>query len=228
MRRARPTLTNISTIAETRWLKLESLKYTDAKNQERSWDRVSRVTPTPQGTEDSNDDPADAVAIFPLLKKFGSNVIQTVLVKQYRPPLDAFTIELPAGLIDAGETPQQCAIRELKEETGYIAKLSDCQLSGTLPLSPGLSNESVMFCTVSVDMATNQNPVQDLEESEDIELIRVDLNDLEETLLELAKDQRTKIFLGLWTLARGMTIGKQMMKTSNGTTSQHAHDSSKL
>ena len=177
---------------------------------------------------------------FPLLKKFGSNVIQTVLVKQYRPPLDAFTIELPAGLIDAGETPQQCAIRELKEETGYIAKLSDCQLSGTLPLSPGLSNESVKFCTVSVDMAANQNPVQDLEESEDIELILVDLNDLESVLHELAKEERTKIFLGLWTLARGMTIGKQMMRMSNGTTSQQessgesesergdAHDSSKL
>ena len=189
MRRARPTLTNISTIAETRWLKLESLKYTDAKNQERSWDRVSRVTP--QGTEDSK---ADAVAIFPLLKKFGSNVIQTVLVKQYRPPLDAFTIELPAGLIDAGETPQQCAIRELKEETGYIAKLSDCQLSGTLPLSPGLSNESVKFCTVSVDMAANQNPVQDLEESEDIELILVDLNDSSQFCTSLQKKKEQKYF----------------------------------
>jgi 8-oxo-dGTP pyrophosphatase MutT (NUDIX family) len=29
-------------------------------------------------------------------------------------------IELPAGLIDAGETPEQAAVRELKEETGYV------------------------------------------------------------------------------------------------------------
>ena len=29
-------------------------------------------------------------------------------------------IEIPAGLIDEGETPQACAVRELKEETGYV------------------------------------------------------------------------------------------------------------
>ena len=55
-----------------------------------------------------------------------NNVTSTVLVKQYRPPLDAYTIELPAGLIDANETPQEAAIRELKEETGYIGSIQDC------------------------------------------------------------------------------------------------------
>ena len=29
-------------------------------------------------------------------------------------------IEVPAGLIDEGETPEECAVRELKEETGYV------------------------------------------------------------------------------------------------------------
>lgn len=43
-----------------------------------------------------------------------------LLQKQYRPPIDMVVIEVPAGLIDAGETPEQCAIRELKEETGYV------------------------------------------------------------------------------------------------------------
>jgi 8-oxo-dGTP pyrophosphatase MutT (NUDIX family) len=44
-----------------------------------------------------------------------------VLVKQYRPAVEAVTLELPAGLVDDGGTPDETAIRELKEETGFVA-----------------------------------------------------------------------------------------------------------
>lgn len=44
-----------------------------------------------------------------------------VLVRQYRYPINKYIYELPAGLIDEGETSEQTAIREMKEETGaYI------------------------------------------------------------------------------------------------------------
>lgn len=44
-----------------------------------------------------------------------------VLVKQYRPAVETVTLELPAGVVDAGGTPDETAIRELKEETGFVA-----------------------------------------------------------------------------------------------------------
>lgn len=47
---------------------------------------------------------------------------EILLEKQYRPPLDKICIELPAGLVDKGETAEQAAVRELKEETGYVAQ----------------------------------------------------------------------------------------------------------
>jgi 8-oxo-dGTP pyrophosphatase MutT (NUDIX family) len=47
-----------------------------------------------------------------------------MLQKQFRPPAHAVAIEVPAGLVDEGETAEQAAVRELREETGYVGKAS--------------------------------------------------------------------------------------------------------
>ena len=41
------------------------------------------------------------------------------LIKQYRYPVKSIMIELPAGKLDPGEDPEECAVRELEEEIGY-------------------------------------------------------------------------------------------------------------
>ena len=43
-----------------------------------------------------------------------------VLIREYRYPLDEEVYALPAGLVDAGETPGMAAVREMKEETGLV------------------------------------------------------------------------------------------------------------
>jgi ADP-ribose pyrophosphatase len=46
---------------------------------------------------------------------------QLVLVRQYRKAAERLTLEIPAGTLGPGEDPRACAVRELKEETGFTA-----------------------------------------------------------------------------------------------------------
>lgn len=57
-----------------------------------------------------------AVAILPILPDG-----KIVFVRQYRYPVQKVLYELPAGKLDIGELPENCALRELREETGYVA-----------------------------------------------------------------------------------------------------------
>jgi ADP-ribose pyrophosphatase len=58
-----------------------------------------------------------AVMIVPLLDDG-----RVVVERQFRYPMGRVMLEFPAGKLDAGEPPLQCAIRELAEETGYRAR----------------------------------------------------------------------------------------------------------
>lgn len=72
------------------------------------------------------------MAIAPILRH-PKKAPSTVILLQYRPPVEAFCVEFPAGLIDEGESPEQAAVRELKEETGYEGKVGDVHhVSSTL------------------------------------------------------------------------------------------------
>lgn len=69
-----------------------------------------------------------------------------ILVSQFRKPFDEVLVEIPAGKLEKGEDPYDCAVRELEEETGFIPlKL---ELMTVMYTSPGFSNEKlyIYFC----------------------------------------------------------------------------------
>jgi len=61
------------------------------------------------------------------------------LVRQYRHSVQQLVLEVPAGIIDVGETPEQCALRELEEEVGLLAgKLKKiCCYHGSIGICSG-------------------------------------------------------------------------------------------
>ena len=91
-----------------------------------------------------------------------------LLVRQYRHATGEIMLELPAGTIDGDEPPEQCAVRELQEETGY--KPGKIEKLGGFWTAPGYCNEylHVYLCT-----ELTEGRLQGDEEAIDVERVSI-------------------------------------------------------
>lgn len=147
--------------------------------------RVERrrgVTPRGQAFERPVVVHPNAAVILPLLDDE-----TVVMIRNYRPTVGETLLELPAGTLDADESPADCARRELTEETGYRAAHWE-QLDGFFA-SPGTLSEHLF-----IFLARGLTPAeQDLDEGEEI-------------TVEPMKFDRIRQYLGDGTLKDGKTI----------------------
>jgi ADP-ribose pyrophosphatase len=108
-----------------------------------------------------------AVAILALYKdsKF-------IFERQYRYSTQEYLYEIPAGTLEKNEEPEQCARRELLEETGYIADEINELVS--IRTSPGYTNEvlHIFYCTTSKKRESR------LESDEEIEVMLLGKDDI--------------------------------------------------
>jgi ADP-ribose pyrophosphatase len=81
-----------------------------------------------------------ASAIVPLLDTSVEDP-EVLLIRQYRYAADGYLYEIPAGRLDAGESPLDCARRELREETGYSATRVEPLF--TMFTTPGFTDEKI-------------------------------------------------------------------------------------
>jgi ADP-ribose pyrophosphatase len=82
-----------------------------------------------------------ASAIVPFLSDPRGEDPQVLMIRQYRYAADGYMYEIPAGRLDKGENPRDCAVRELKEETGCTAELMEHLL--TMYTTPGFTDEKI-------------------------------------------------------------------------------------
>jgi ADP-ribose pyrophosphatase len=93
------------------------------------------------------------------------------LVRQYRHPVEGDLIEIPAGKLDPGEDPLDCARRELMEEVGYAAE--EWTELASFYTSPGFSNEMLhLFLARGL-----KEGVADPEEDEFLEIMHLPLRE---------------------------------------------------
>ena len=125
---------------------------------------------------------------------------EVLLVRQFRPPVNGYVIEFPAGLMSEREdTLKEAAMRELLEETGYSAGNMVYLTEG--PLSSGASGE-VLSAFLATGLVFRGIGRQD--DTEDIEVIKIPIGEIYQQLSDLRSDGNLidlKIF-GLLELAK--------------------------
>lgn len=180
----------VVTLSQTPYLKFYEATYENKAGEEKKWTVVSRKPENIMKAQliENKEDKVDAVVL--VARHIETN--ELVLIRQFRIPVNSYIYELPAGLIDEGESYETSARRELKEETGLeLVEIEESKCIGKVYLSPGMSDESValIFCTCKGTLSKEY-----MEADEDIEPMLVSKEKAKE-ILASADKLDAKLFL---------------------------------
>jgi len=141
-----------------------------------------------------------ASAVVPFLSDPNGDDPQLLLIRQYRYAAERYLYEIPAGRLDPGETPDVCARRELREETGCTAERVEHLI--TMYTTPGFTDERIhLFMAVGLTRGENAREVDEFIEMETMPLSRA------LSLVERGEIQDAKTALGLL-YAAGFRAGR--------------------
>jgi ADP-ribose pyrophosphatase len=141
-----------------------------------------------------------ASAIVPFLSDPRGEDPQVLMIRQYRYAADGYLYEIPAGRLDQGENPRDCAVRELKEETGCTAEHFDHLL--TMYTTPGFTNEKIhLFMATGLVAGETKHEVDEFLDLHPMRLSRA----LE--MVEAGEIQDAKTVIGLL-FAAGFRSGR--------------------
>ncbi|MBZ0155770.1 MAG: NUDIX hydrolase [Alphaproteobacteria bacterium] len=153
------------TVWQGNFLRTLLITYEDHRGTRRTWEAVERVNCS------------GIVAVVPVTLQG-----EVLLIRQFRPVLNSFVMEFPAGLNDRGEPLVEVALRELIEETGFSSDKVSFLAEG--PLSSGLTTEvlSVFLAENAVPASPEMRDLYPPDASEDIEVLRIPLSGAHELL----------------------------------------------
>ncbi len=113
---------------------------------------------------------------------------EVILVEQYRYGVGEITLEIPAGKLEQGEQPAQCALRELQEEVG--GKTEMLMELGTIAVSPAYDSEIIYIYMAKCTEFANQH----LDADEFLKLHKMPLQQAVDMVLQgKIQDSKTQI-----------------------------------
>jgi len=206
---------NTQQVFSGKWLKLNLAEYLTNDSSSSTYEYIERTT------KKRDFDGIFVVGImkFPKSKKPSKLILEA----NFRPPIDKYVLEFPAGMIENEDDCLGGAIRELKEETGYtpskileVIQVDDfLQVSPTLCIDPWKSNDCELMILVEVDGddEINKNAKQDLETTENIIVHLIDLSaDLWQDIMNLAREKDYVIVSKLYSFITGLALGKKLLE----------------
>ena len=131
------------------------ITYRDARGTVRTWEALERV---------------NVSGIVLMVAVTASHNV--ILEKQFRPRIGRDVIELPAGLVETGESMEAAAKRELIEETGWSAGKIEFLTEG--PISTGASTEALRayLCTELVHVGKNGGDDNEIIEVTEVPILK--------------------------------------------------------
>lgn len=173
-------INQVRKLTDNAYLNLYNVKATSIHNTPVDYFVASRAKSEKEMKLSTGENPPDGVIIYSL---YGEKKDRVVLVRQYRYPLDAYVYELPSGLVDQGEDYRQAGIREMKEETGldFSPLTPDTLYERPFFTSVGMTDEC---CATVYGYASGQISREGLEDTEDLEVVLADREEVRRILKE--------------------------------------------
>ncbi|MPQ42641.1 NUDIX hydrolase [Clostridium tarantellae] len=161
----------INKLTNCRFLNLYKLELKNKENKKKEYFLASRRNEENLACKTKNHNFCDGVMIIPITTKG-----ELVLIKQFRPAINDYIYEFPAGLVDKNESIEEAARRELFEETG-LKCIKFEKILAPCYTSVGMSDETVAVVKMIVEgIPTNEN----IEENEEIEIITIKIEESKE------------------------------------------------
>jgi len=139
-------------------------------------------------------DSADWVLVIPVTAEG-----EVVMIRQFRHGVQKVVLEVPGGVVDAGESPQEAAVRELREETGFTA--GRVRLLGTMMPNPAINSAS---CHVVLAENCRRTDAPQLDPFEKIDVLARPLDEIPNMIQsgELCHALVIAAFGLMWTLPK--------------------------